>query len=341
MAEKYQVFISSTFDDLRDEREQVIKAVLEMGHIPVGMEMFSAADEEQWEIIKRHIDESDYYVVIVAHRYGSITDGMSYTRKEYEYARAVGVPSLGFVIHPQASWPADRVDTGRDKDHLDDFKALVSQKPVGYWKNADELHAMCSVALVKAFTASPREGWVRASSAASPQMTSELSRLSAENARLREQLAEAKRESEADRVKAFENLRSTLRSRTREMSYRYSRTSEWQHDAEDRSLFWIFNLVGPMMIPEQSLEQTAQYLAMYVRSDTARDADIVPLNQLKGIFTELMALDLVAPSTRNHSLKDSAEYWSVTPFGVDFLKWLKLRELEEPAPTRTAQIETE
>ncbi|EME0904200.1 DUF4062 domain-containing protein [Vibrio parahaemolyticus] len=60
---------------------------MEMGHIPVGMEMFSAADEEQWKIIQRQIDESDYYVVIAAHKYGSIAaDGVSYTEKEYDYA---------------------------------------------------------------------------------------------------------------------------------------------------------------------------------------------------------------------------------------------------------------
>ncbi len=59
MAIKYQVFISSTYEDLKEEREQVIKALLEMAHIPVGMEMFSAADEEQWNIIARQIDEAD------------------------------------------------------------------------------------------------------------------------------------------------------------------------------------------------------------------------------------------------------------------------------------------
>src|SRR5581483_1784737 len=98
-AAKYQIFVSSTYSDLKEERDQVIKAVLEMGHIPVGMEMFSAADEEQWRIISRYIDESDYYVVIVAHRLGSLTpEGPSYTRKEYEYARSKGVPCLGFLI---------------------------------------------------------------------------------------------------------------------------------------------------------------------------------------------------------------------------------------------------
>ena len=57
MSRKHQIFKPITFQDLRDERDQVIKAVLEMGHIPVGMEMFSAADEEQWAIIARQIDE--------------------------------------------------------------------------------------------------------------------------------------------------------------------------------------------------------------------------------------------------------------------------------------------
>jgi len=48
---KYQVFISSTYTDLKDERENIIKSILEMYHIPIGMEMFSAEDEDQWEII--------------------------------------------------------------------------------------------------------------------------------------------------------------------------------------------------------------------------------------------------------------------------------------------------
>jgi hypothetical protein len=62
MDAKFQVFLSSTFEDLKKEREQVIKAILEMGHVPVGMEMFSAADEEQWKVITRQIDQSDYYI---------------------------------------------------------------------------------------------------------------------------------------------------------------------------------------------------------------------------------------------------------------------------------------
>ncbi|MEY9953128.1 DUF4062 domain-containing protein [Leifsonia sp. EB34] len=175
---KYQVFISSTYEDLRDEREQVIKAVLEMGHIPVGMEMFSAADEEQWKIIARHIEESDYYAVVIAHRLGSLTgDGISYTRKEYEHAVAQGIPVLGFIIDDKAPWPGDRTETGADSQRaLVDFKALVRAKPVSFWSSAEDLYGRFSVALMKAFAANPREGWVRASTrGGGPEVTPKLS----------------------------------------------------------------------------------------------------------------------------------------------------------------------
>lgn len=86
MDKKYQIFVSSTYEDLKEERDQAIKAILEMGHIPVGMEMFSAADEEQWQLIARQIEATDYYIIIVGHRYGSETrEGISYTEKEFDY----------------------------------------------------------------------------------------------------------------------------------------------------------------------------------------------------------------------------------------------------------------
>ena len=74
---KYQVFISSTYSDLEGERDSIIKAVLEIYHISIGMEMFSAEDEDQWEIIRRTIEVSDYYILVLGLRYGSKTsEGM-------------------------------------------------------------------------------------------------------------------------------------------------------------------------------------------------------------------------------------------------------------------------
>lgn len=84
MEKKYQVFISSTFRDLKTARLKVRDAILSIYHFPVGMEMFGAADEDQWQIIKKDIDESDYYVLIIGKCFGSEVpgEGISYTQKE-------------------------------------------------------------------------------------------------------------------------------------------------------------------------------------------------------------------------------------------------------------------
>lgn len=336
VAAKYQVFISSTFEDLREERDQVIRAVLEMGHIPVGMEMFSAADEEQWQIIARHIDESDYYVVIVAHRYGSVTEGISYTRKEYEYALTRKVPALGFIIEPSAPWPADRMDaTGPKRKLLEDFKAKVREKPVSFWSTADELHSKCSIALMKAFTANPRDGWVRASAAVGPEVTAELSRLSAENAKLRSELEKAQEASTANRENEMIKLIRTLGSVNRQLPYRYGPRDEWQRDAEPWSLDALFDLLASMLLVEYSLADSASYLAMHVRADTDRPADIVPHNTVRDLLSDFMTYDLVQPSTRRHTVTDTNEYWSLTPYGTDVLKWLRRLHLSQATAAKS------
>src|SRR6266849_5443594 len=91
---RLQVFVSSTFSDLREERQAAVEAILSAGHIPAGMELFAAGDESQMEVIKQWIDESDVYLLILAGRYGSIEakSGKSYTQLEYEYALGTGKP---------------------------------------------------------------------------------------------------------------------------------------------------------------------------------------------------------------------------------------------------------
>src|SRR5438552_17220421 len=87
MDKRYQVFVSSTYADLKKERQKVIQALMEMDCIPAGMELFPAADEEQFAFIKKVIDDCDYYLLVIGGRYGSLTSkGISYTEQEYDYA---------------------------------------------------------------------------------------------------------------------------------------------------------------------------------------------------------------------------------------------------------------
>src|ERR1700704_3456743 len=103
MEKRYQIFVSSTYSDLVDERQDAIKAILDLGHIPAGMEGFPAIDIEQLKYIKKVIDQCDYYILIVAGRYGSVdVDGISFTEKEYQYAVETGKVVLAFVFeHPE------------------------------------------------------------------------------------------------------------------------------------------------------------------------------------------------------------------------------------------------
>ncbi|WP_156510165.1 DUF4062 domain-containing protein, partial [Paenibacillus macquariensis] len=92
MKKKLQVFISSTYTDMIEERQAAVSAVLNSGHIPAGMELFKSGDKSQKETIKRWIDESDVYMLILGGRYGSIDEetGKSYTHWEYDYAGEIG-----------------------------------------------------------------------------------------------------------------------------------------------------------------------------------------------------------------------------------------------------------
>lgn len=53
---RYQIFISSTYKDLIEERQKVTQAILKLYHFPIGMEMFHADNKEQWCQIKNTID---------------------------------------------------------------------------------------------------------------------------------------------------------------------------------------------------------------------------------------------------------------------------------------------
>src|SRR5580765_8889615 len=97
---RLQVFVSSTYSDLIAERQAAVEAILTAGHIPAGMELFTAGDETQMDVIKQWIDASDAFLLILGDRYGSIepTSGKSYTQIEYEYAVSNQKPLFACVI---------------------------------------------------------------------------------------------------------------------------------------------------------------------------------------------------------------------------------------------------
>ena len=193
MDKKYQIFISSTYKDLIPEREKVRDVILSMYQFPIGMEMFSAGDEEQWEIIKETIDSSDYYVLIIGKRYGSVIDegpdkSISYTEKEYRYAKSIGLPILAYIKNDEAI-TADNVDDDAKKiKKLQAFKADVTKgREVKWFSSIDQLGTEVTLSLHKEMDRKKRPGWIRSDAVDIEKSLSEIVELSKQNRELQEE----------------------------------------------------------------------------------------------------------------------------------------------------------
>lgn len=169
MEKKYQVFISSTYEDLKEERFAVMQTLLDFDCIPVGMEQFPASDMSQMEYIQKLIDECDYYLLILAGKYGSTdTDGVGYTEREYDYAISKKIPVMRHVIKDINNLTVSQTesaDEGREKLNL--FRKKVCQsKLVKFYNGIDSLKYNVAQSLKHYIKEFPREGWIRSNNVA-------------------------------------------------------------------------------------------------------------------------------------------------------------------------------
>ncbi len=164
MEKRYQVFVSSTFKDLSEERAIVKKALLEMKCFPAGMEEFPALDIEQFEYIKSQVDSSDYYILILGGSVGSIDtkSGKSYTYLEFEYTQEKGVPIIAFIKkNEQGEIYCNETSKERKNIYLNFVKAAETNRLCKYFINKDELSGMTHFGMNEQIKNFPRPGWKR------------------------------------------------------------------------------------------------------------------------------------------------------------------------------------
>lgn len=341
---RYQVFVSSTFADLQDERQEVMQALLELDCIPSGMELFPAANEDQWTLIQKVIDDCDYYMIILGGRYGSIgPDGHSYTEMEYRYAVGKGKPILGFVHKDPsqiASSKSEQSEAGRKK--LDEFRDFVQKRMCRFWESPADLGSQVSRSLIKLIKAHPAVGWVRGDQVPSEGATAEI--LS-----LRRTVDELEKKLSAAATRAPEGA-SSLAQGSDEVSLAYSflaSPSGFRHDGttygKDSVLTWdeIFSSLAPLMIDEADEASLMGALNSLIR--TKEYADLQSEKKLKGselmeftvrkddfqtVKVQLRALGLITKSAKNRSVKDTATYWTLTPYGDNHMT--QLRAISRP-----------
>lgn len=182
---RYSIFISSTFEDLKEERQAVQDVIISAGDFPVQMESFPAVDEDQFAFIKTLIDKYDYYVLIVGGRYGTAAeDGFSYTEKEYRYAVSVGTPILVMLHGDRGSIAANKTEESREgKARLAAFVAEVEKNRIRKtWTTRDGLKLGVREALDHAKATKQRVGWLRGDAIASIEALEELNEVRKQNA---------------------------------------------------------------------------------------------------------------------------------------------------------------
>jgi len=194
---KLQVFISSTYSDLREERQAAVEAILTAGHIPAGLELFAAGDESQMNVIKRWIDESDVYMLILGGRYGSLEPKTrkSYIQLEYEYAVKLGKPLFSIVIDEKSLEKKIKRNGAsvieiEHPDQLKEFRKQVCTKVVRFWNDQKDIKLAILETLADFNNRTELTGWIPGNETINlGSVVEEIARLTKENSLLSEKIA--------------------------------------------------------------------------------------------------------------------------------------------------------
>lgn len=359
MDRRYQVFISSTYMDLVEERREVIQALLEMDCLPAGMEMFPAANDDQWTLIKQVIDESDYYVVIVGGRYGSLApDGVSYTEKEFDYAVSIGKPVLGFVHGNPGQLPLDKSQPAAQSE-LDAFRTKVKSRVVRTYVSPTELGSAVSRSLIKTIKTSPAQGWVRGQFAMTPEMQTEMAELRAKVSQMELQASTNNNAVIPSDLEWGDDVYAMGAA----LSYKSHADVAYEarnFDSAPVRIFstevvatWndIFCELGPRMFDEINEQAMAYSLHAYVKrqllenrngrvpSDLSHAGDVsVSQESIDDITIQLFALNLISHGEKTRETSDTRKYWMLSELGRETL--LKLRAIKKRVPERAAVSES-
>jgi len=337
MEKRYQVFVSSTYEDLQVERQEVMQALLELDCIPAGMELFPAANEDQWTLITKVINDCDYYIVILAGRYGSTgPDGISYTEMEYRYALDSGKPVIGFIHKDPGTLPSNRCEKTDDgKNKLAEFRDLVQKKMCRFWDTPADLGSQVSRSLIKLIKSHPGIGWVRGNLVPDESALEEI-------LGLRKRIEELQAKIEATQFSSPEGT-SNLAQGSDLFNLKFSfeiSSDEFGFDATeyayDATVRWddIFSSLSPLMIDEASEVQLLKALSTLAYDDKSAELS----NSFKGkklrsfqvdrdtfdtVKVQLRALGLITKSNKSRSVKDANTYWTLTPYGDNVMTRLR------------------
>jgi len=340
MHKRYQVFLSSTFVDLEDERKEVMAALQKAGYFVAGMELFPSDNEESWEVIKRVIDQSDYYVLVVGGRYGSIgKDGKSYTEMEYDYAKEKRLPVLGFLHKNPENLPSKHVEKS-NPEKLDEFKKKIeTTHSRRSWSTKHDLATEVLASISQTVNLRPGVGWVRgeiadhhaALSKKLEDLRVEYDAIRAERDRLAKQIGELEVDNRKQLIAWGDDeveIAIYVKDKgSKEKPERVAFTTNWNR---------IFDLLAPKLIGWCSVNKATRDVESMLQHEVSRQSSTTPQKEFAGltedsldtIRNQLLAFELILVEKERVEDQRGGHLWSV----YEVEKWrLSERGLREHA----------
>lgn len=336
--------------------------LLNLDALPAGMELFPATNDDAWTLIKRVIDESDYYLLVVGGRYGSVDDetNLSYTEKEFDYAVDQKKPVMAFLHGDPGKIPSERTDQNDEaREKLNAFREKVKNAVhVNHWNAKNELAGLVAKSFVKIQKSHPEIGWIRGDTETADSALAEINDLRKQLDAAQRQIAESKEHPPpgTNHLSQGEDpFRVALRGQV-EVQYKGSQSYAWETWTKyaDVAVNWdqLFAAVGPDLLDQVEqkalrknldhwlLEKFGTEWSAQVREAIANDGKKIRDSRrmrltlddedFGTIIVQLRALGLIHRSERKRPVADKGTYWSLTPFGDTHLTTLRAIRRELP-----------
>lgn len=323
---KYQIFVSSTYEDLKEERKAIIEYISKLGHLPIGMELFIASNDEQFKYIQKTIDNCDYYILILGGRYGSISPNthISYTEMEFDYACRKNIPILVFPYRNIDSLPSNKRDC--DLTNIKNFITKATKSRLAnFWEEEKNLIANVIVALQDQFSTNPQRGWIRPDEVNNSKLLEELNEVRKEKEILIDKLQKLEK-TQNNCHSLYENIAEMDEFYT--INYSYKTNDPYCNDYEEDSvdLTWneIFSCVGAFYISPYFENSFSTSLEVYL-SERLSDVSHIKIHSkdIDTIKIQFMALQLIETETIKNSEGYNEYYLKLTNKGFNYLTKIK------------------
>jgi len=316
--------------------------VMELGHTPVMADYLDDDARNTPKLVQKTIEECDYFIALVAHKYSDANGNVSPLLDECSIAAKKGVPILALIIDEKARWkPAKKESDEALIRKLDNFKAKLRGSPWETWQNTPDLCHKAQTLLVQELSLHARPGWVRADKIIEPTVANEISRLSSENDDLRRQILRDDRASFSRLKDEEDHALKVLALNRVTLSFYYTHGDNWENTRQFRYIR-IFKILVPELVLGRNTAEISRFLGTVLNPDlekTVRKDYPTPSNSIKKIMTDFSVLKLVK-CTDSEEGKADTEVWEITEYGKELYSAYRQRQLEKVLVRKSENTES-